>query len=230
MLTSHSPEPVPATLPSAGKLIVLTGPSGVGKGTLVKALLARHPQLYLSVSATTRSPRMGEVNGKDYFFVDRDYFKQMIAREQLLEWAEYAGNYYGTPRAAVEEQVARGRRVLLEIELVGARIIGQTFPQACRIFILPPSVAELERRLRARAKDSEAAIAKRLRRAEAELAAAHEFDCQITNCDLETALQELEAAIFGGASRIGNPHPKSCSQTGRAASSSPALGEGAGGI
>jgi len=197
MLTSRSPDFAPAKKDSAGKLIVLTGPSGVGKGTLVKKLLARHPQLYLSVSATTRSPRLGEVNGRDYYFVDRNSFQQMIERGQLLEWAEYAGNYYGTLRATVEEQMALGRFVLLEIELIGARIVGETFPEAHRIFILPPSLEELERRLRARAQDSEAAIAQRLQRARTEIAASHEFDRQIVNCDLETALQELETAIFG---------------------------------
>ncbi len=196
MLTSSASEPAAATAQSAGKLIVLTGPSGVGKGTLVKQLLRRQPQLYLSISTTTRSPRLGEINGRDYYFVNRDYFQQMIEREQLLEWAEYAGNYYGTPRGTVMEQIQQGKQVLLEIELAGARTIGKTFPDAYRIFILPPSLTELERRLRARAQDSEMAIAQRLQRAEAEIAAAGEFDCQIVNQDLETALRELEAAIF----------------------------------
>ncbi len=196
MLTSRSSQSSPASDKSAGKLVVLTGPSGVGKGTLVKVLLARHPQLYLSVSATTRQPRLGEVNGKDYYFVDRGYFQQMLERGQLLEWAEYAGNYYGTLRAPVEEQIAAGKRVLLEIELVGARNIRQTFPDAEQIFILPPSLDELERRLRDRAQDSEAAIAKRLQHAKAEIAASDEFDRQIVNGNFETAIRELEASIF----------------------------------
>ncbi len=180
----------------AGKLIVLTGPSGVGKGTLVRSLLARHPQLYLSVSATTRTPRPGEINGKDYYFVSRQDFEAMVKGGQLLEWAEYADNYYGTPRSKVEEQINQGRSVLLEIEVVGARAIKQTFADALRLFILPPSLAELERRLRGRGNDSEAAIARRLERAKAEIAASGEFDRQIVNDDLETALKEIEAAIF----------------------------------
>ena len=185
----------------AGKLIVLTGPSGVGKGTLVRSLLARHPQLYLSVSATTRTPRPGEINGKDYYFVSRQDFEAMVKGGQLLEWAEYADNYYGTPRSKVEEQINQGRSVLLEIEVVGARAIKQVFADALRLFILPPSLAELERRLRGRGNDSEAAIARRLERAKAELAASSEFDRQIVNNDLETALKEIEAAIFNQSNR-----------------------------
>lgn len=183
----------------AGKLVVLTGPSGVGKGTLVRLLLARHPELYLSVSATTRNPRPGEIDGKNYYFVTKEQFEQMIQAGQLLEWAEYAGNYYGTPRLKVEEQIDRDRVVLLEIEVVGARKIQQTFPQALRIFILPPSESELESRLRGRGQDSEAAIARRLERAKEELAASSEFDRQIVNSDLETALAEIEAAIFSSS-------------------------------
>jgi guanylate kinase len=180
----------------AGKLVVLTGPSGVGKGTLVRLLLARHPELYLSVSATTRDPRPGEIDGQNYYFVSKEQFEQMIRASQLLEWAEYADNYYGTPRLKVEEQIDRDRIVLLEIEVVGARKIKQTFPQALRIFILPPSESELESRLRGRGQDSEDAIARRLERAKEELAASSEFDRQIVNYDLETAVAELEAAIF----------------------------------
>ncbi|WP_017306067.1 guanylate kinase [Spirulina subsalsa] len=191
----------PATLtlepPPQGKLIVLTGPSGVGKGTLVKALLERHPELHLSVSATTRQPRPGEVEGKHYFFLERSHFQQMVAAGEFLEWAEYAGNLYGTPRQNVEQQIARGQIVLLEIELVGARLIQQTFPKAFRIFILPPSSAELERRLRDRGQDSEEAIVKRLGHAEAEIAASHEFDLQVVNDNLESALAKLEKAILG---------------------------------
>lgn len=180
----------------AGKLLVLTGPSGVGKGTLVKLLLARHPELYLSVSATTRSPRPGEIDERDYYFVTKEQFEQMTRSGRLLEWAEYAGNYYGTPRSKVEEKIAQGRVVILEIEVVGARKIKQTFPEALRIFILPPSVSELEHRLRGRGQDSNVAIARRLERAQEELAASDEFDLQIVNDDLERALTQIEAAIF----------------------------------
>ncbi|MDY7013790.1 MAG: guanylate kinase [Cyanobacteriota bacterium] len=180
-----------------GKLIVITGPSGVGKGTLVRSLLTRYPELYLSVSATTRAPRTGEIEGKDYYFLSRARFQETIAAGQLLEWAEYAGNFYGTPRGPVEEQIARGQFVLLEIEVVGATKIEQTFPEALRIFILPPSIEELERRLRDRGTDSEAAIGRRLAQAKAEMKAAEAFDVRIVNDNLETALQALDVAIFG---------------------------------
>ncbi|MEC4985235.1 MAG: guanylate kinase [Oscillatoria sp. PMC 1068.18] len=182
---------------TTGKLIVLTGPSGVGKGTLVRSLLARHPELYLSISATTRKPRPGEVEGKDYYFLSREQFENLIHSDNLLEWAEYAGNYYGTPKAAVVKQIEQGKSVILEIEVVGARQIKQTFLDAFLIFILPPSVEELERRLRGRGNDAPEAIIKRLKRAAEELAVADAFDLQIVNDDLEVALEEVEAAIFG---------------------------------
>ena len=181
---------------TAGRLIVLTGPSGVGKGTLVRSLLQSHPELYLSVSVTTRSPRPGEINAKHYYFVSREQFDMMIAQEQLLEWAQFAGNCYGTPRQQVEEKIQQGKSVLLEIELEGARQIRTSFPQAMRIFILPPSMQELEQRLRGRGQDSEEAIARRLRRAEEEINAAGEFDFKIVNDNFETALKDIEAALF----------------------------------
>ncbi len=180
-----------------GKLIVLTGPSGVGKGTLLRSLLQRHPELYLSVSATTRQPRPGEIDGQHYYFVSRDKFEQMVSEGELLEWAEYAGNYYGTPRTPVERQIQLGQSVNLEIEVVGARKIHHTFPTALRLFVLPPSLAELEQRIRGRGQDSEEAIARRLSRAKAEIEAANEFDVQIVNDDMEQALLLIEAAIFG---------------------------------
>lgn len=182
-----------------GKLIVLTGPSGVGKGTLLRSLVQRHPELYVSVSATTRSPRPGEIDGVDYFFVTRSKFERMIAAGELLEWAEFTGNLYGTPREAVENQIRQGRWVILEIELEGARQIHQTFPDAFRIFILPPSMVELEGRIRSRGKDGEEAIARRMQRAQAEINAADEFDLQIVNDDFDQALDRIEAALFASA-------------------------------
>lgn len=179
-----------------GRLIVFAGPSGVGKGTLLRSLLDKHPDLYLSISATTRPPRPGEINGHHYYFVSRDRFETMVAEGQLLEWAEFAGNYYGTPRQPVERAIAEGKLVVLEIELEGARQVRKTFPEGMQIFILPPSEAELERRIRARGQDPEAAIARRLQRAKAEIAAADEFDLKIVNDDFDRAIASLEAALF----------------------------------
>ena len=179
-----------------GKLIVITGPSGVGKGTLVKLLLQRHSQLQVSTSATTREPRPGERDGVEYYFLSKKDFETAILNHELLEWAEYAGNYYGTPKAQVVEQIQQGQSVLLEIELAGARAIANIFPSARRIFILPPSIEELTARIRERGTNSEASIASRLKIAKTEMAASNEFDFQIVNDDLESAIAQLEQAIF----------------------------------
>lgn len=182
-----------------GRLIVLTGPSGVGKGTLLRSLLQRHPELHVSVSVTTRSPRPGEVDGQHYYFVSRPTFERMVANGELLEWAEFAGNFYGTPRISVEEHIRQGHWVILEIELEGARQIRRTFPEALRIFILPPSLPELEYRIRHRGQDSEEAITRRLKRAQEEIDAASEFDIQIVNDDFDKALDRIEATLFAPA-------------------------------
>ena len=181
-----------------GRLIVLTGPSGVGKGTLLKSLLESQPELYLSVSATTRLPRAGEVDGVDYYFYHRDAFEAAIEASEFLEWAEFAGNYYGTPIVPVKRAVDGGRSIVLEIELQGARQVAKIFPEAMRIFILPPSIAELEQRIRDRGTDSEAAILNRLAQATGEIAAANEFDYQIVNDDFSIALEELGALVSNG--------------------------------
>lgn len=174
------------------RLTVITGPSGVGKGTLVSRLLAKHPSIWLSVSATTRAARPGELEGQSYFFLSREAFEAQVAEGGFLEWAEFAGNLYGTPRGPVDEQLAAGRPVLLEIELEGARQVRQSCPAAFQLFIKPPSFEELERRIRGRGTDSEEAIARRLERAGVELAAEDEFDAALVNGDLERALAELE--------------------------------------
>ncbi|MEO0926734.1 MAG: guanylate kinase [Cyanobacteria bacterium J06643_13] len=180
----------------SGKLIVITGPSGVGKGTLVSLLLKRHPQLRVSTSATTREPRPGETDGVEYYFLSKKDFETAIFNHELLEWAEYAGNYYGTPKAPVLEQIEQGNYILLEIELAGARAIANIFPAARRIFILPPSIEALEKRIRSRGTNSEESIANRLEIARQEIAASSEFDVEIVNDDLEGAIAKLESAIF----------------------------------
>jgi len=181
---------------ASGKLIVITGPSGVGKGTIVRSLIRKYPQLHLSISATTRDPRSGEVDGRDYYFLSREEFQSAIAEGEFLEWAEYAGNYYGTPKTKVQELIDADKLVLLEIELLGARIVSKIFPDAVRIFLLPPSMAELEKRLRRRGKDPSAAIEKRLLRAKEEIAASEEFEIRIVNQDLATAIKDVAKVIF----------------------------------
>ena len=175
-----------------GQLTVITGPSGVGKGTLVQRLLERNPKIWLSVSATTRSPREGEQDGLSYFFQSRERFDALVADGGLLEWAEFAGNCYGTPRAPVEEQLSTGRPVLLEIELEGARQVRRSFPDGVQIFLAPPSFEELERRIRGRGTDPEEAILRRLARAQEELKSKAEFDAVVVNDDFDQALLRLE--------------------------------------
>jgi guanylate kinase len=182
---------MPSSVP-AGRLLLITGPSGVGKGTLVARLLERHPGIWLSVSATTRQPRSGEVEGQHYFFLERTAFEKQVNADGFLEWAEFAGNLYGTPRAAVQQRLDAGQTVLLEIELEGARQVRRSFPTGFQVLLRPPSFPELERRIRGRGSDSEEAIRRRLERAREELKAEAEFDAVVVNDDLERALAELE--------------------------------------
>jgi len=196
---------MPMASSSLGRLTVITGPSGVGKGTLVGRLLERHPEIWLSISATTRSPRSGETDGVHYVFLTRSDFEQQIEAGGFLEWAEFAGNLYGTPRRPVEDRLQAGRPVLLEIELEGARQVRQSFPSAYQLFIEPPSLAVLEQRIRGRGTDSEEAIARRLARAHTELAAVHEFDASLVNDDLASALAALETHMGLAAPATAKP-------------------------
>jgi guanylate kinase len=173
-------------------LLVLVGPAGVGKGSLVKKMLASQSDLRLSVSATTRNPRPGEVDGVHYHFVSKDTFKEMIHEGQFLEWAEVHGSaHYGTPRRELEQAIADGKHLVLEIDLQGARQIRGKVQDSMSVFILPPSPEELERRLRGRGTETESEIQTRLKTAQNELAAASEFDYQVINEDLDQTASEI---------------------------------------
>jgi guanylate kinase len=177
------------------KVFVITGPSGVGKGTLIGQLLERVPGLELSVSATTRSPREGEVDGRDYHFMTREEFDRRVAAEDFLEFATYSGNRYGTLRSEVRRRLDAERSVVLEIEVQGARQVRAAMRESVQIFIAPPRSEELRRRLLGRGKDSAEAIDARLKVAEQELAARDEFAHIVVNDDLERAAGELEGIV-----------------------------------
>jgi guanylate kinase len=179
------------------KVFVITGPSGVGKGTLIRALRERVPELDLSVSATTRRPRPGETQGVDYHFLSDDEFAKRVEAGDFVEWAEYSGRRYGTLRSDLESRTAAGRPVLLEIEVQGARQVRETLPDAVQIFIVPPSEDALRARLIGRGTDDPESVAARLRTAREELAAREEFQHQVRNDRLEDAVGDLEAIVRG---------------------------------
>ncbi|MDQ6937413.1 MAG: guanylate kinase [Actinomycetota bacterium] len=179
----------------SARLTVLSGPSGVGKGTVVEAVRQRYPDVWVSVSVTTRAPRPGEVDGVQYRFVDRAEYARMVAADELLEHADFAGHGYGTPRVPLEEQRAAGRPTLLEIELQGARQVRAADPGAQLVFLAPPSWPELQHRLRGRATESPERVAARLERARVEMAAVGEFDAVVVNDDIERAATELVGLI-----------------------------------
>ncbi|AHY46763.1 guanylate kinase [Rubrobacter radiotolerans] len=174
-----------------GALIVVSGPSGAGKSTLIRAALAAVPELGYSVSATTREPREGEVNGRDYIFLSREEFERWIEAGKFLEWAEYSGNLYGTPEAKVEEFLADGRSVILEIELQGARLVREKRPDAEMVFVRAPSLEETRKRLEGRKTETGDAVETRMATAELEVAARSEFDYEVVNRDREQATQEM---------------------------------------
>lgn len=177
-----------------GVLTVLSGFSGAGKGTIMKEIVNRYPY-FLSVSATTRKPREGEVDGVDYFFHSREEFEAMIKNDELIEWAEYVGNYYGTPRKAVEKQLAEGQDVLLEIEMQGGMLVKKQFPEALLLFVTPPSFQELKRRLCERGTETEEEISNRMQRAIEEVAYMPLYDYLIINDELEQAVQDVHQII-----------------------------------
>ncbi|MFE7426928.1 MULTISPECIES: guanylate kinase [unclassified Streptomyces] len=197
--TSRGTSPVPPDV--RPRLTVLSGPSGVGKSTVVAHMRKAHPEAWLSVSATTRKPRPGEQDGVHYFFVDNDEFDKLIANGELLEWAEFAGNRYGTPRRAVLERLDAGEPVLLEIDLQGARLVRQSMPDARLVFLAPPSWEELVRRLTGRGTESAEVIERRLAAAKVELAAESEFDTTLVNTSVQDVARELLALMLEASGR-----------------------------
>lgn len=190
------------------RLFVIAAPSGAGKTTLVRALTRNHPQLRFSISYTTREKRRNEAHGVDYIFVGDDEFLELEASGALLESAQVFDNYYGTSREQVEEHLAKGHNVILEIDWQGAEQVRQSMPEAISIFILPPSVEELERRLRSRGTDSDRVIARRLRDALSDMSHWQDFDYVVFNDDLDEAVASVEAVFRGSAEELSTRNPE----------------------
>lgn len=178
-----------------GNLFIISGPSGAGKGTLVARLLEEVPDTWVSVSATTRRPRPGEEEGVSYYFLDRDDFLALADEGGFLEWAEYAGNCYGTPLASVQREMTAGKQVILEIEVQGALQVKEKMPEAHLVFIEPPSLEELERRLRGRGTEADDMVRKRMDTALVELSHKMEYDIRLVNDDLDEAVAQLVAYV-----------------------------------
>ncbi len=178
-----------------GKLFIISGCSGVGKGTLLKMFLKNNPDIKLSISATTRQPRAGEVDGINYFFISKDEFKQAVNNNEFLEFAQFSDNFYGTKKNFVEKTLNKGIDLILEIEVQGAKQVKEKMPEAVTVFIMPPSVETLEERLRGRHTEDEETIKKRLNEAKRELKAGSEFDYQVINDNLDDALSTLQQII-----------------------------------
>lgn len=187
-----------------GILFVISGPSGVGKGTITEALLKRNTNLKVSISATTRPPREGEIDGKDYFFISRDRFKQLIEEDEFLEWANVYSNMYGTPRQFVQNNLDNRSDVLLEIDIQGALQVKEKMPDGVFIFIAPPSIEELSYRLIARGKDSHDSIEQRLKACREEMSMMHEYDYMVINDDVDEAVKKIEAIIIAERCKVKN--------------------------
>jgi guanylate kinase len=186
--------------PAPGRLTVLSGPSGVGKSTVVASLRRLYPQVWLSVSVTTRAPRPGEVDACEYHFISDSEFEQMVRNDKLLEWATFAGNKYGTPKQPLAQKLREGVPALLEIDLAGARQVRRAVPGALLVFLAPPSWEELVRRLTSRRTEPPEAVARRLEAARVELAAESEFDVTLVNTSVEEVCQRLVALMLAPAS------------------------------
>lgn len=187
-----------------GTLFVISAPSGCGKGTILEEVFKRVDNLFFSVSATTRSPRPGEIDGVNYYFKTVDEFKEMVDNDGVLEYAQFCGNYYGTPKAAVLEKLSKGIDVVLEIETQGAMSIKKSYPEAVLIFILPPSVKELERRLKNRGTETDEVIAKRVGEASGEINKAYNYDFVLVNDELELAIENFIHILKSHRFKINN--------------------------
>ena len=172
-------------------LLVISGPSGAGKDTVVAHLRTKHPEIEISVSATTRPMREGEAEGVNYYYISQQAFEQKIAEGEMLEYANYCGNYYGTPKSEVDEHIENSTTVVLVIEVQGAGNIKKMYPQCTTVFVCPPSLAELESRLRGRGTESEESIARRMQRAQEEMEMASQYDFQVTNDDIDACAQRI---------------------------------------
>lgn len=187
-----------------GILVVISGFSGAGKGTLMRALLEKYDNYSLSISATTRQPRAGEVDGREYFFVSQEHFKSMVESDALIEYAQYVNHYYGTPRDYVEKQLSQGRDVILEIEIQGALKVKKKFPDALLLFVMPPSAEELKRRLVNRGTESLEVIQARLKRAAEEAVGIEAYDYIIINDVIDTCAEELHQLIQAQHNKTSN--------------------------
>ncbi len=185
-----------------GLLLVVSGPSGVGKGTVCTEMLKKHDDIFLSVSATTRSPREGELDGVHYYFLSEGDFKEKIENNGFIEWACFCENYYGTPKDAVEQMLDNGKDVILEIDVQGALKVRSEYPEAVFVFVLPPSIEELEKRLSGRGTESREVINKRLQAALWEISNAHKYNYILLNDEVELAVQRFEAIITAEKARV----------------------------